>query len=61
MTPPAPPSVTQAANTYANCANCRHYRDNQCRNPASPYGGKIRLPGMGCWAGAILKSQVKHD
>lgn len=38
------------ANERGPCGTCREYRDNFCRNPQSPYGGKPRISSMGCWA-----------
>jgi len=64
MTAPveAAPVSQGARNTYGRCADCSpHYHDHQCRNPDSPYGGKVRLPQMGCWAAKTTHLQVSHD
>ena len=52
-------------NTLGFCEACRHYRDFFCKNRASPYGGKVRLPVHKCHAHtptrAALKEDTRHD
>lgn len=41
----------RTSDSKVSCEHCKSYRELMCKNPNSPYGGKVRLPGMGCYAG----------